>query len=466
MSLSPGTRLGPYEITAPIGAGGMGEVYRARDTTLDRDVAIKVLSEAFAADAERLARFEREAKVLASLNHTNIGHIYGLEQSGDTRALVLELVEGPTLADRIARGPIPLDEALPIATQIAHALEAAHEQGIIHRDLKPANVKVKADGTVKVLDFGLAKALTDESSAGALLNSPTITAMATRSGMILGTMPYMSPEQAKGKLVDRGTDVWAFGAVLYEMLTGQRAFPGSDVSETLVAILSAEVDLTALPAALPPAGQRLLRRCFEREPRKRLRHLTEGLLQVGEELEGRSGGLSPTRTVAPPPGPARRVWPWVAAIALAAVTGFATWALRPPPTPLSRDALSVTLPDDVDFGGGPVALSPDGHDLVDVGVRDGTRQLYHRRLDRVEAVPIVGTEGAAGPFFSPDGQWIGFRAESMLRKVPLAGGSAVTVCDLPARVIPGGGATTARSGSAAAEGGSSRCPTPVVSHAR
>ena len=249
MPLEVGSRLGHYNVTALIGEGGMGQVYRARDTTLDRDVALKVLPDAFTADPDRLARFEREAKVLASLNHPNIGAIYGLEKSGDTRALVLELIEGPTLADRIKRGPIPLDEALPIAKQIAEALEAAHEAGVIHRDLKPANIKVRDDGTVKVLDFGLAKAL-DPSPIGDPSQSPTVTAAATQMGVIMGTAAYMSPEQARGKAVDKRADVWAFGAVLFEMLAGRRPFDGDDLSETLAAVIKSEPDWEALPTTV------------------------------------------------------------------------------------------------------------------------------------------------------------------------------------------------------------------------
>ena len=255
MALSPGTTLGSYSVTAKIGEGGMGEVYRATDTSLDRQVANKVLPDAFASDPERLARFEREAKVLASLNHPNIGAIYGLEKSGDTRALVLELVEGPTLADRIAQGSIPLDEALPIAKQIAEALEVAHEQGVIHRDLKPANIKVRDDGTVKVLDFGLAKAFQPDASDVSASMSPTIslTAAATQMGMVIGTAAYMAPEQAKGKVVDKRADVWAFGCVLYEMLTGRRTFEGDDISEVMAGVIKSEPEWDALPTELPPA---------------------------------------------------------------------------------------------------------------------------------------------------------------------------------------------------------------------
>ena len=286
MPLQPGTSLGPYTVTAKIGEGGMGEVYQARDTKLDRDVALKVLPEAFTADPDRLARFEREAKVLASLNHPNIGSIYGLEEAEGVRALVLELIEGPTLADRIAQGPIPIDEALPIAKQIAEALEAAHEQGVIHRDLTPANIKVKADGTVKVLDFGLAKAFQPEASDPNMSQSPTIslTAAATQMGMVIGTAAYMAPEQAKGKVVDKRADVWAFGAVLFEMLAGQRPFAGEDVSETLARVIDREPDLATLPDNVPPVVRNLLSRCLQKNPKKRIRDIGD----VSLAMEGRS----------------------------------------------------------------------------------------------------------------------------------------------------------------------------------
>jgi serine/threonine protein kinase len=294
MLLRPGTRVGPYEILAPLGAGGMGEVYRARDGNLGRDVAIKVLPAAFAQDADRLARFEREAKTLAMLNHPNIASVHGLEKSGlpldaDTMrggALVMELVEGPTLADRIAAGPVPLDEALPIARQIANALEAAHEQGIVHRDLKPANIKLRPDGTVKVLDFGLAKSM--EPAAGLspeASRSPTITSpMMTHGGMILGTAAYMSPEQAKGRGADKRSDLWAFGCVLYEMLTGRRPFDREDVSEMIVAVLRDDPDWRALPVHTPAPIRRLLRRCLEKDRTRRLSDAAAARLEVDEAL--------------------------------------------------------------------------------------------------------------------------------------------------------------------------------------
>src|SRR5438552_462265 len=285
MSLSAGTRLGPYEILSAIGAGGMGEVYRARDTTLNRDVAMKVLPESFASDPDRLARFTREAQTLASLNHPNIAHIHGLQESGGVRALVMELVEGDDLSQRIARGAIPLDDALPIAKQIAEALEAAHEHGIIHRDLKPANIKVRPDGTVKVLDFGLAKMMEPASAmSGNAMTSPTLSIHATQAGIILGTAAYMSPEQAAGKPVDKRSDLWAFGVVLMEMLTGRPVFPGETVSHILAAVLKSDPDWTALPANTSAPIRRLLRRCLDKDRRRRLDSAADARLEIDEAL--------------------------------------------------------------------------------------------------------------------------------------------------------------------------------------
>ena len=432
MGLAPGTSIGHYDVTALLGEGGMGQVWQATDTQLNRQVALKIIPDAFAGDPGRFGRFTREAQILAKLNHPNIAAIYGIEESEGTRALVLELVEGPTLADRIAKGPIPLDEALPIAKQIAEALEAAHEAGVIHRDLKPANIKVRQDGTVKVLDFGLAKAL--EGTGGDPSESPTLTAAATATGVIMGTAAYMSPEQAKGKVVDKRTDIWAFACVLYEMLTGRRAFAGDSVSETVAAVLTADVDFDALPTDVPPAGRRLLRRCFERDPRKRLRDVAEGLLQFEEDVENRTGTTASSVTAPPRIPAARRPLPLLSGIAVASVvTGLAVSYLRPAP-PLARDALAVTLPADVSLPGDVhivFTLSPDGRSLVYVGRSDTTTQLFHRPLDRVEAVPIADTEGAESPFFSPDGEWIGFKLGDTIKRVPLAGGPSVKVCDLP-----------------------------------
>jgi serine/threonine protein kinase len=309
MPIPPGGRLGAYEIVAPLGAGGMGEVYRARDTRLERDVAIKILPAAFSHDAERLARFEREAKTLASLNHPHIAHIHGLEESNGAIAIVMELVEGDELSARIARGPLALDQALPIALQIADALEAAHERGIIHRDLKPANIKVRGDGTVKVLDFGLAKAAAPEgaSGAGQLMNSPTMTSPATEMGLILGTAGYMAPEQARGQAVDRRADIWAFGVVLFEMLAGAQAFRGDTISDVLASVLKTDIDWRALPADLPPALGHLLRRCIDPDRRTRLRDIGEARIAIAEFI-AHPQALAPGS--APPPRRERALRSW------------------------------------------------------------------------------------------------------------------------------------------------------------
>ncbi|HRB13927.1 MAG TPA: serine/threonine-protein kinase, partial [Vicinamibacteria bacterium] len=328
MSCPPGTRLGPYHVTAAIGAGGMGEVYRARDTTLNRDVAIKVLPAALAADTERLARFKREAQVLASLSHSNIAHVYGFEAAtlpdGSTaHFLAMELAEGEDLSERLKRGAIPVDEAIGIAKQIAEGLEEAHERGIIHRDLKPANIKLTPDGKVKILDFGLAKALEGESGASGansqLSHSPTISRHMTEAGMIMGTAAYMSPEQARGKPVDKRADIWAFGVVLFEMLTGERLFAGETVSDTLAAVLKTDPDWKQLPGETPAALNTLLRRCLERDPRQRLRDIGDArifLSDPGDAHEDRAPARVPTTS---PASPARRAMPWLAGVALGAL---------------------------------------------------------------------------------------------------------------------------------------------------
>jgi eukaryotic-like serine/threonine-protein kinase len=358
--LNPGTRLGPYEVVTPLGAGGMGEVYRARDTRLGRDVALKVLPEAYTRDPQRMARFEREAKVLASLNHPNIASIYGLEESGTSRALVMELVEGPTLADRIKRGPIPLEDALAMAKQVAEALEYAHERGIIHRDLKPANVKVTPEGQVKVLDFGLAKALEGETSEKQVQNSPTLSAAATQEGVLLGTAAYMSPEQARGKRADRRADIWAFGCVLYEMLTGKPALVGETISDTLAAVIRAEPDWASLRADTPPAIRTLLHRCLQKDPRQRLQAIGEARIAIEETL----AGVTETELMQPT-GPSR----WLRARASALVglgllvgvilASLIFWGYQGPATPKGVSRLSLFLPagDSIDPGG-PIALSP------------------------------------------------------------------------------------------------------------
>jgi serine/threonine-protein kinase len=441
MSIPTGTRLGSYEILAALGAGGMGEVYRARDTKLDRDVAIKILSQAFAGDADRLARFEREAKMLAALNHPHIAQIYGLETiAAGGCALVLELVDGDDLSQRIRRGPIPLDEALPIARQIADALETAHEHGIVHRDLKPANVKVRADGTVKVLDFGLAKALAPSSGAsGEAMNSPTLTAHATQLGVILGTAAYMAPEQAKGKAVDKRADIWAFGVVLYEMLTGDRAFKGEDISDTLASVLKDTPSLDALPAATPPRLKQLLTRCLERDVKMRLRDIGEARVEIAR-IQAGTADVAPTSTVishAASRSSIARVLPWtLAALSggafIAALVMWAPWRAAPLPQPrrlLANIGAAAALPLDA---GAAAILSPDGTTLAFVGQQANQTRLFVRKLDQLQAAALAGTDGAANPFFSPDGQWIAFFAGGKLKKIAVAGGAAVTLCDAPA----------------------------------
>jgi Tol biopolymer transport system component/tRNA A-37 threonylcarbamoyl transferase component Bud32 len=438
MTLAPGTRLGPYEITAPLGVGGMGEVYRAHDGKLERDVAIKILPQTFAANADRVARFQREARILASLNHPNIGHIYGLEESEAATALVLELVEGPTLADRIAAGPVPIDEACAIARQICEALEAAHQHGIIHRDLKPANIKLRPDGIVKVLDFGLAKALASESSdaSGVLANSPTITSPAamTHAGVLLGTAAYMSPEQAKGKPAHQRSDMWAFGCVLYEMLAGRPAFRADDLSDTLVAVMRDEPDWLALPRETPEPIRRLLRRCLAKDPKRRLGDASGARIEIDD-----AKSEAPASDQRVQLRSRHRMWlTWAAALAVAtlAVAGTMAWMLRPAAGPLPRLArFPIALPTGQQFtnpGHRPVVLSPDGRVIV----YTANQQLFLRPIDQLEPVPIrgtvgVGPAGGRGPFFSPDGQWVGFWQGEQLKKVPIAGGAPIVLC--PAR---------------------------------
>ena len=427
MPLSPGTTLGPYAVTAKIGEGGMGEVYRARDTKLDRDVALKVLPEAFTQDPDRLARFEREAKVLASLNHPNIAAIHGLEESEGTRALVLELVEGPTLADRIKRGPIPLDEALPIAKQIAEALEAAHEKGIIHRDLKPANIKVRDDGMVKVLDFGLAKAL-DPNPEADPSQSPTLTAAATQMGVIMGTAAYMSPEQARGKPVDKRADIWAFGVVFLEMLTGRTVFEGEDVSMTLSSVLQREPDWSHLPSAVSPSLSAFLHRCLDKESKQRVGDIRDMRLAMEGAFESTVSTPS-----APVPDGMERASPLKVAVPLAIValvvgSGGTWWVTRPAsvaPAPTMR--LEATLtgqgPDEEVLG---AALSPDGTHLAYVVGRSEATGLFLRALDEGEDALLV-SGNVWNAFFSPDGQWVGYTTLSEVRKVPVSGGASQTV---------------------------------------
>ena len=426
--LSPGTRLGGYEVISTLGVGGMGEVYRARDTRLQRDVAIKVLPEALALDADRLARFEREAQLLASLNHPNIAHVYGVEDSSGVRALAMELVEGPTLADRIAQGPMPLDEALPIAKQIAEVLEAAHEHGIIHRDLKPANIKVREDGTVKVLDFGLAKALDPTGVASGfsrkdLTMSPTLSVQGTLAGVILGTAAYMSPEQARGRTVDRRADIWAFGAVLYEMLTGRRAFDGDDLSMTLANVLKSEPDWKALPLDTPAALRRVLVRCLKKNPRDRLQAIGDARIDISELLSGTLDATATLPRMSSSMPLWRRTLPWaLAGVLLAGLMGvsFVRFGEAPPvaPAEVRTEIVTPTTTDAVSF-----ALSPDGRQLVFVASGDGPSRLWLRSLSATTAQPLAGTEGAASPFWSPDSRSIAFYAEGSLKRLDLSGGA-------------------------------------------
>jgi serine/threonine-protein kinase len=424
-----GHRLGPYRIEGLLGVGGMGEVYRARDPKLERDIAIKVLPSHVTADSERLARFEREARLLAALNHPNIAGIYGFEEFDGAQALVLEFVDGPTLADRIARGAIPIDEAFSIVRQICDALEGAHEHGIIHRDLKPANIKLRPDGTVKVLDFGLAKTLDAPSTATDSSQSPTITSPAmTRMGVILGTAAYMSPEQAKGRAADQRSDVWACGCVLYEMLTGRRAFEGDEVSETLAAVLRSEPNWDALPKNGNAPLRRLLRHCLEKDPKRRLAHVGDIRLAIDDARDEVSGPTSPRLTRFQIRRPA-------VVVTAALFTAILLGALIVIPTDRRVLVQRVTIPlgagRQIAGGSSPVlALSPDGRMFVYVA-RAGRTQLFLRRLDQFDAIPLAGSEGASAPFFSPDGNWIGFFDGDALQKLAIDGGAPLKICDVP-----------------------------------
>ena len=430
MPLDPGTRLGNYHVTALIGEGGMGQVWQATDTQLKRQVALKILPAAFADDPDRLARFQREAQILASLNHPNIAAIYGIEQSDDTRALVLELVEGPTLADRITQGPIPLDEALPIAKQIAEALEAAHEAGVIHRDLKPANIKVRDDGTVKVLDFGFAKAV-DPTPTGDPSQSPTLTAAATQMGMIMGTAAYMSPEQAAGKPVDKRSDIWSFGVVLFEMLTGTRAFVGETVSHVLASVLNAEPDWMTLTRELPSALRRPLRRCLIKDPRSRLRDIGEVRVALEQNLTAPSAVESEATTGEPSTIWLRSAQLLVALLAGATLAGIGVWRVSSTlPTAVTRFTVPLSADHPMLGWSGPT-LSPDGRTLLVPACGGGCSLpaadtvAYRRHLDKLDIGLIPGTEGVTYAFFSHDGEWLGVLDSSGLRKVSSQGGPAV-----------------------------------------
>lgn len=427
MPLAPGTRLGPYEILSQIGAGGMGEVYRARDSKLDRDVAIKVLPESFAQDADRLTRFTREAKTLAALNHPNIASIYGIEGN----ALVMELVEGDDLSTVIAAGPMALADALPIARQIADALEAAHEQGIIHRDLKPQNIKVRRDGAVKVLDFGLARSV-DPSSSSDLANSPTLTARATQMGMIIGTAAYMSPEQARGRSVDRRADIWAFGVVLFEMLTGKRAFAGDDITDVLASVLKSDPDWTATPTSLPAPIRRLLRRCLEKDPKMRLSSIGDARLELNEHEPAVAHAHAP---MAARSSMVSRLWPVAAAIV---VTAVAMYSLRSSaaPTELPETRTSIVAPagNIIYPDSAMVAISPDGSQVAFVtGDIQGATGVWVRPIGSLTARRLEGTDegNAQLPFWSADSKRIGFFTSGKLRTVAAAGGVIQTVCASP-----------------------------------
>jgi serine/threonine-protein kinase len=427
MPINPGDNLATYEILSQIGAGGMGEVYRARDTKLGREVAIKVLPEAFAKDVERLARFEREARILASLNHPNIATIHGLELSGTTRFLVMELVPGETLADRIKRGAIPVDEALPLFRQVAEGLAAAHEEGVVHRDLKPANIKLTPDDKVKVLDFGLAKATIGTPSSD-LSESPTITRAATETGVILGTAGYMSPEQARGKTVDKRTDIWAFGCCLYEALTGRVTFQGDTLSDTIASVLRQDPDWQALPETTPRSIRRLLARCLQKDPRRRFRDAWDVRVEIGEA----EPAVTPAKAIGAQR--ARRTMPWVAALVfalLATAIGIWSWISPGPSSTGAVTRLRLPTPPLAEWFR-MLAISPDGTRLAFIGELNGTTQIFLRSLDRLEAKPMEGTEGALiNVFFSPDGEWVGFFADDKLKKVSVAGGAPVTLCDAP-----------------------------------
>ena len=426
-----GKTISHYKVLEKIGEGGMGEVYRAHDTKLNRDVALKILPKQFASDAQRMGRFQREAEVLASLDHPNIGQIYGIEEAGQTKALVLQLIEGPTLAERIAQGPIPVEDALKIALQMAEGLEAAHEKGVIHRDLKPANIKITPEGQVKILDFGLAKALEGETPPDTNLSqSPTLTAAATQAGVILGTAAYMSPEQARGEATDKKADVWAFGCVLFEMLTGRATFGGKTVSDVLAGVLRIDPEWKSLPPNLHPRIRLLLERSLEKESKDRYQGIADARVDIQKALADPSGVLvQPTADVAQVQPQSKL--PWVAALILAVITGVAGWNLKPTePQPVAARFYHELLDGQVFTSTGRplVAVSPDGSHLVYVA----NEQLYLRNLNDMAARPIQGTdEDPTNPFLSPDGGWVGYWSfsDSQLKKIATIGGASVTLCD-------------------------------------
>jgi serine/threonine protein kinase len=435
MGLAAGTKLGPYQVNSALGAGGMGEVYRATDTTLNRHVAVKVLPAKFAQDAERMARFKREAQLLAALNHPHIATIHGLEESSGTYALVMELVEGETLAERLQLGALPLREALNIAVQIAEALEAAHEKGIIHRDLKPANIKITPEGTVKVLDFGLATAAEADESSYDPSKSPTISALTTtQAGMVIGTAAYMSPEQAKGKRVDRRADIWSFGVVLYEMLVGKPLFVGEIASEILANVITKEPEWAALQSKIPGAVRHLLQHCLVKEPKHRLQAIGDGRIAIEDYLAGRT-------VVTSEPGLATEspLLRWTTAGLLLTVIVLAglLWRVRkilPPPvlrysfttgTTTGNQQLKLNL-----VTGPAVAISPDGTKIAYVTLVNGSSSIFMRKQNDFQPVHVSGTEDALNPVFSPDGQWLAFQSNGRLKKVPVGGGPVISIADM------------------------------------
>ncbi len=430
-----------YRLVEPIGEGGMGVVWKAVDTTLERQVAIKILPGAFAQDPERLARFEREAKVLASLNHANIATIHGFHSAGGVLFLAMELVEGQDLAQRLAAGPLPLEAALGLASQVADALEAAHDRGVIHRDLKPANVRLTAAGKAKVLDLGLARVFDADPRATVdqrLSLSPTLTSAGTIAGMLLGTAAYMSPEQARGQVADRRSDVWAFGALLYEMLSGRQAFPGSTASDTLASVLKSEPDWAALPADTPASIRRLLQRCLAKDAERRLHHIADARLEIKEALEGADEAPAAAKAAAPAAGaPAWvRLLPWALSVVLAVVAAVALRQGGEPGSAATASPLYLALPfpegvELLDDQWGSLALAPDGSSLAFVGVRAGEQSLFLKKLSGDDVTELRGTANATTPFFSPDGQWIGFFAENKLKKISVEGGKPVTLCAAP-----------------------------------
>jgi serine/threonine-protein kinase len=436
-----GQTISHYRIIEKLGQGGMGEVFLAHDTSLDRSVALKFLPDIFSGDPERLARFEREAKLLASLNHPNIAAIHGLEEAGGKRFLVLELVEGETLAQRIAKGPLPVDEALDVCRQIAEGLEAAHDKGVIHRDLKPANVKITPEGKVKVLDFGLAKAFHDEPTAAELSHSPTLTDQMTRPGVILGTAAYMSPEQARGKPVDKRADIWAFGCVLYECLTAKAPFKGETVTETVAKILEGTLDWNLLPAATPRVAKELLRRCLMKDPRERLHDIADARIEIGETISLPS---LPDTIPMHKPAHAWLLGGLIGGLLVAAVA-LVLWYLRPTPAAMvgrysiklspnlmlysMRRALDLERPTRT-----AMAFAQDGSFIVFIAIPESSGfqakpRIYLRRMDKLDAEPVAGTEGGISVFLSPDDRWIGFWEGGMLKKVPIEGGIPEKLCN-------------------------------------